>query len=168
MKVDGDMGRTGHYHQATNKKPIQNAWDYLVDNGPAPITQILDHLVTREPSSGRYRKGMWNGMTSQSLTGIICRNLYYFRRGDKDERVPVTYYGDGQSKTSMDVWHARPLEEVVKRIVSSGRPMAKFPAFFREAVYKAYPECPENWDASPDSPFWVTVKKVRREVLLSK
>ena len=163
------MSKRSEYHQARNKTPVKYVWDYLVENGPSTMSEIREYLLNRESVSGRHRKGIWNGMTSQSITGIVSKNPYYFYQGTDDEKVRITYFTENStSSTPMTVWHARPIEDIVKRIVGSGRPLAKFPSFFREEVYKAYPDCPKNWQARGEHPFWDTVQKIRKEVLLSK
>jgi hypothetical protein len=163
------MSKRSEYHQARNKQPIQHVWDYLMENGPATMAEIREHLLNKKAYSGRHRRGIWNGMTSQSITGIVTKNPYYFYQGTDEEKVKVTYYSDvSTSSCAMTVWHARPINDIVRRIVCSGRPLAKFPSFFREQVYKAYPDCPKNWQARGDHPFWETVKEIRKEVLLSK
>ena len=161
------MAKRSVYHTARNKRPIKYCWEYLTANGPATLSSILDHLLIKNQEGGRHRDGVFYGMSQQSLTQILVKHPYFFYQGTKDERIWVSY-DKSQSRHLLTAWHARPIEDVVKRIVSSGRPLFKFPDFAREAVLKAYPDCPENWDASPDSPFWETVKEVRKEVLLSK
>ena len=82
----------------------------------------------------------------------------------------TSWYGwkDGKSVNQQEEMDDNQFFQIVKRIVSSGRPLFKFPDFARKAVMEKYPDCPENWDAAADSPFWETVKKVRKEVLSSK
>ena len=161
------MAKRSVHHTARNKRPIKYCWEYLNENGPATLSSILDHLLIKKQDGGRHRDGVFYGMSHQSLTQILVKHPYFFYQGTKDERIWVSY-DKSQSKHLLTAWHARPIEDVVKRIVSSGRPLFKFPDFARKAVLKAYPDCPENWDASPDSPFWETVREVRKEVLLSK
>mgnify|MGYP001171760796 FL=1 len=161
------MTKRNEYHVARNKRPIKYCWEYLTANGPAALSTILDHLLIKKQEGGRHRHGVFYGMSHQSLTQILVKHPYFFYKGTKDERIWVTY-DKSSSRALLTAWHARPIEDVVKRIVSSGRPLFKFPDFARKAVIEKYPECPENWDAAPDSPFWETVKEVRKEVLLSK
>ena len=161
------MAKRNEYHVARNKRPIKYCWEYLTTNGPATLSTILDHLLIKNQEGGRHRNGVFYGMSHQSLTQILVKHPYFFYQGTKDERIWVTY-DKSSSRALLTAWHARPIEDVVKRIVSSGRPLFKFPDFARKAVMEKYPNCPENWDASPDSPFWETVREVRKEVLLSK